>query len=201
MKPSDDSLRHRFAAFLAQERGNATIEFTVLILPLIFIIFTIAELGVFMTRSVMISRGTDLAIRDVRLGTLPVGGTFDPDGDGGQEPVQDDGLPFKQRVCDGAFLITDCVTQLQVEVTELSDVSLFDSATVQCVDEPAKTTITPVSAASFDPGDPSEIMFVRVCLVVNPLFPGVGLGAQLATDALSGGYAIVAETAFMNEPS
>jgi len=202
MRWTDKLFGRRLATFLREERGNATVEFTVLVLPLITIIFTLAELGVFMSRSVMVSRGTDLAIRDVRLGSLPVGGTYDPDGPSGPEPaVSDDGLPMKQRICEGAFLITDCVTSIQIEMRPLNNISLFNTATVECVDEPASETITPVNAANFTPGAPNQIMFVRVCLVVNPLFPGVGFGARLARDALSGGYAIVAETAFMNEPS
>ena len=52
---------------------------------------------------------------------------------------------------------------------------------------------------SFDPGTRSEIMVIRACLIVDPIFPGMGLGAMLPVDA-SGGYSIVMQSAFMNEP-
>jgi len=201
----------RLSAYLREETGGASLEFVVLVPQLIFIIFVLAEYGVMMARSVMISRGTDIAIRDVRLNNLPVGGTYDPDGPAGPEPaVSDDGLPFKRRVCEGAFLISNCVENLQVEMFPLRDpatgalnTALFsdDLSEVECVDQPASETITPVTSANFTPGGSEQIMFVRVCLVVSPLFPGVPYLSQLPKESLSGGYAIVSQTAFMNEPS
>jgi hypothetical protein len=188
------------AVFLSREDGNATLEFTVLITPLLYIIFSIAELGVLMTRTVMVDRGTDIAVRDVRLGALPLG-TEEVDG----ETLI--GKPMKERVCEGAYLIANCVENLQIEMrpldtdgdglvepTELSD--SIDLSEVDCVDR--NEAVNPVQ--EFRPGQRGELMLVVVCLVVDPLFPGVGLGAQLPTEA-DGGYAIVSRSAFLNEPN
>jgi len=166
--------------FLSDRRGNATLEFVVLVFPLVYLIFTIVELGVYMTRSVMVQRGLDITMREVRLGLAP-----------GMEPED-----IKRSICDDAFLLVGCEEALQLEVTPLDDVDLFGSSEVNCQDR-TDDDIEPVT--TYDPGGASELMFVRACLVVNPIFPGVGLGAKLPTDA-SGGYAIVAETAFVNEP-
>lgn len=206
-------LRARFAAFLSEEGGNAALEFTVLLTPLLYIIFTIAELGVFMTRTVMLDRGTDIAIREVRLGTLEIGTEVATDADG--NPIKDKdgnnvvliGKPMKERICEGAFLIANCVNQVQIELgpldtdgdgliepTELN--ASVDLSQVDCVDR--EEPVNPV--ISFTPGQRGELMLVTVCLVVDPLFPGVGLGAQLPTEA-DGGYAIVARSAFLNEPN
>ena len=76
-----------------------------------------------------------------------------------------------------------------------------DLEEIECVDQPADETITPVTSENFSTGGSSQIMFVRVCLVVNPLFPGVPYLSQLPKESLSGGYAIVSQTAFLNEPS
>ena len=43
-------------------------------------------------------------------------------------------------------------------------------------------------------------MLVRACILVKPVFPGAGIGADLARQ-LNGEYAIVATSAFMNEPN
>jgi len=188
-------VRGRFRSYLSDGQGNATLEFTALVVPLIFIIFTIAELGVFMTRTVMISRGTDIAMRDVRLGLAPSTGD-----------IAADGRAMKERICQGAFLISDCVDSIQIEMRPLDEVTTFFGTGgidpgaglgVDCVDRLEETN--PV--VTYNPGQRGEIMFVRVCLVVNPLFPGVGYAARMLPTQNGEAYAIIAETAFMNEPS
>jgi len=42
-------------------------------------------------------------------------------------------------------------------------------------------------------------MLMRLCAVVDPAFPGIGVGRSMPKDA-SGGYQIIATTAFVNEP-
>ena len=61
----------RLDAFRRDSAGNATIEFVVLFPFLIYMLFSIAEAGVLMTRTVMLDRGLDIAIRDLRLGLTP----------------------------------------------------------------------------------------------------------------------------------
>jgi len=178
----------RARAFLADERGNATLEFVVLIVPLLFIMFVIIDLGVFMGRAVLLSRGADIALRQVRLGALPPGTEVAPDG------TVLIGQPLKDLICENAFL-TGCSERIQIEMRPLADVTAFGGGTVDCVDR--TQPINPVN--TYVQGAPSEIMFVRVCLVAEPLFPGTGFLAQLPA-AQGGGYAIVAETAFVNEP-
>ena len=52
---------------------------------------------------------------------------------------------------------------------------------------------------SFTPGVENEIMFIRVCYVVDPLFPSSGLGLRLKNDP-TGGYRMIVTSAFANEP-
>jgi hypothetical protein len=49
-------------------------------------------------------------------------------------------------------------------------------------------------------GGNNELMMVRVCALFRPMFPSTGLGLNLRYDG-DGNYAIVATTAFVNEPS
>ncbi len=169
----------RFTAFCRDDGGNATIEFVVLMPFLLVMIFSMAEAGVLMTRTIMLDRGIDIAIRDVRLGLTP-GITHDE---------------FRQKICESAFLLTTCNEAVLLELTPVANATSFPSGEVNCVDrtEEIEPTVT------FVPGARSEIMFVRACLIVDPIFPGSGLGAVLPVDS-SGGYAIVVQTAFMNEP-
>jgi hypothetical protein len=128
---------------------------------------------------VMLNRGLDIAIRDLRLGLTP--------------SVTHD--QFKAKICDGAFLLSGCEEAILLELAALPDAASFPGGEANCVDRTEEIEPTIV----FVPGAPSEIMFVRACLIVDPLFPGTGLGAMMPKDA-SGGYALIAQTAFMNEP-
>jgi Flp pilus assembly protein TadG len=170
--------------FLADEHGGPTVEFVVLFAPLLYLIFTIGELGVFMMRAVMIERGLDMAMRDVRLGTIETG----------EDETEVEAV--RRRICEEAFLLFGCEDRLLIEVTPLADVSSFGTSEVNCVNS-SDPSLSP--ADKFTPPGREQITFVRACLVSSPIFPGVGLGAQLPR-LEGGGYGIIAETAFMNEP-
>ena len=55
-------------------------------------------------------------------------------------------------------------------------------------------------AVTLNPGIAHEMVLVRVCAVFDPIFPTTRLGISLEIDEL-GGYALVASSAFVNEPS
>lgn len=166
-------------AFLRDETGNATIEFVVLFPWLMFMFLSLGELGTLMGRAVMLDRGLNIAIRDVRLGLTP--------------GITHDGL--KQNICRHAFLLTSCFDSVLLELLPVSNAGSIPEGNVNCIDRTEE--VEPV--INFDPGARSEIMFVRACIIVDPIFPGVGFGASLPVDR-SGGYAIITQTAFMNEP-
>jgi len=172
-------LRSRLAAFARDCGGNATIEFVILFPFLMYMILSIAEAGSLMARSVMLDRGVELAMRDLRLGLAP-----------GISHEQ-----MKERICDGAFLLGDCLRSVQLELLPLSAAESFLHSGVSCVDRTGE--IEPV--VTYDPGARNEIVLVRACVIVDPIFPGMGLGAMLPVDR-SGGFAITATSAFVNEP-
>ncbi len=159
--------------------GNATIEFVILFPFLMYMILSIAEAGALMARSVMLDRGVELAMRDLRLGRSP-GITHEQ---------------LKAKICDGAFLLGDCLRSVQLELLPLPRADSFLTTAASCVDRTGR--IEPV--ITFDPGARDEIMLVRACVVVDPIFPGIGLGAMLPVDP-SGGFRLMASSAFMNEP-
>jgi len=66
---------------------------------------------------------------------------------------------------------------------------------VTCVDRSAD--VQPV--LEFDSGAANEMMLVRVCAVFDPFFPTTGLAAQMSLDS-TGAYALVATSAYVNEP-
>ncbi|MGF1551648.1 MAG: TadE/TadG family type IV pilus assembly protein [Paracoccaceae bacterium] len=185
------------ASYLArlrrEEDGGPTIEFLVVAMALFGLLFFMLESGLFMVRSVMLERGLDIAVREVRLGRIGV----------------DDETALKRSVCDGAFLIGDCVASINIEMHPvagndpssgvgafLKDVDALPAA--QCRD----ANNAPPAPNVFNAGGPHSIVLVRACLLVDPLFPGTGLGAGLIerSDRDGSVYALVKTTAFMREP-
>jgi hypothetical protein len=146
---------------------------------LVFMLFSIAEAGVLMTRTVMLERGVDIAVRDLRLGPT-TGVTHDE---------------IRKKICNAAFLLGECEAVVLLELAPLDHVASFPAGETKCIDRTSKVD----PSIYFNPGTRSEIMVIRACLIVDPIFPGVGLGAMLPVDA-SGRYAIVMQSAFMNEP-
>lgn len=175
--------RMSVAAFRRDQRGNATIEFVILFPLLFYILISMGEAGAMMARSVMLERGLDIAVREIRLGILP---------NGTDEEIHDH---IKAQICDAAFLIGDCERNLLVEIVPLADPNGVPVGPANCIDRMSE--VDPV--LNVTPGTASEIMFVRACIVLDPIFPASGLGALLPVDE-SGGYSIVTQSAFMNEP-
>lgn len=166
--------------FARREDGNGTVELVIL-LPIIMFIFMMAfESSFYMSRRVMLERAVDMTTRSLRLGQF-------------ENPTP---AMLKTDMCDRASILVDCDTSIRIELQAVSTTTwqLPDSQ-VSCVDrdEPIQPAVT------FNPGAASELMLVRVCIIQDALFPGIGIGQQLAADS-EGGYAITAVSSFVNEP-
>lgn len=164
--------------FATDAHGGASLEF-VLVLPLLFVVMTAYfEVGWHTLRAAMLERGLALAARDIRLGVGPLT----------HEAV-------KAKVCEHAVVLADCERDLLLELDEL-DLAPGADKTPNCIDRTGR--IEP--KIEFDPGGRNRVMHIRACMIVDPLLPGIGVGLGLALDA-SGGYQLLADTAFMNEPA
>jgi Flp pilus assembly protein TadG len=161
------------------QRGSASVEFVIL-LPLYLSIFASAyELGSHMTKQVMLDRATDLVVRDLRLGNFT-------------NPDQD---LLRDEICARTQLIDQCTANLLIEMTPVPTTTweVLPNQTT-CVDKAEE--IEPVVA--FNGGSSNDMMLIRVCAMVEPMFPTTGVGLRLPK--VAGHYAIVATSAFVNEP-
>lgn len=167
--------------FTRHELGTAAVEFT-LSFPLVLFMFIWAvELGLLMTKQVMLEFAVDVAMRELRLGRME-----NPDSD-----------TLKEDICDNAKIIGTCRDTIMIEMTPINTTTWVMPATpVTCVDR--EEDVQPV--VTYNPGTQNQIMLVRVCVIVEPLFPGTGIGAMLNKDQ-DGGYGMAALSAFVNEPS
>jgi hypothetical protein len=163
-----------------REDGTATLEFVLYFPAFVMILLASVEAGIMMTRQVMLERGFDIAMRELRLGSWE-----NPDHAG-----------LKDRICDNTATVRFCRDNLLIELAPVQTANWhLPSAPVTCVDRDEE--IQPVTA--FVPGAGNQLMMVRACYVVDPIFPTTRLGLQLPRDA-SGGFQMVTVSSFVNEP-
>ncbi len=164
-----------------REDGNSTIEFAILFPLLVTMFLSAFEIGILMTRNVMLDRAVDLTVRELRLGKMT-------------NPTQDD---LRQAICDRASVVPRCMQSLLIELRPVSTVtwSPLGSDTV-CKNRDSEIQLPGDMPSA---GNSHEMMLVRVCAVFKPVFPSTKIALSLQNDAI-GGYALVASSAFVNEP-
>lgn len=175
------NMRKKLRAFGREEEGLAAVEFAISF-PFIFLLFIFAvELGLIMTKSVMLEHALDMTMRDLRLGRM-------------EDPTSD---KMKDDICDQLAIIDDCRDNIMIELQPINtNTWAMPNQPVSCVDRDEE--IQPV--VSFTLGQQNQIMLVRACVLVEPLFPATGIGALLPKDT-QGGFGMAAYSAFVNEPS
>lgn len=164
--------------FWRSTRASSTVEFVIVFPLFIYMLCLMAESGTLMLRQVMLDRALDITVRQLRIRTWDT-------------PTQ---AILKSSICSNAWA-TNCSSNLMLELTPIPQGTALPSASATCVDRNA--TVQPVT--TFDGGTQNEMMLVRACLLFDPLFPSYGLGLQLAKNS-NGAYALVATSAFVNEP-
>lgn len=162
------------------QAGNATVEFVILVPIVLALLFSSIDFGVMMIRQVYLDRAVDLAAREIRLG-------------------QNVGTPtqFRQRICDRTYMAPNCMANIAVELRPVNTATWAGLHTpAQCVNRDAE--IAPV--LQFNPGmGAQELMLIRACLVARPFIRMTGWVMGMPTDP-SGRYALVARSAWVNEP-
>ena len=179
------SIVNRLKSFGKNQDGSSTIEFVLLFPTFVFVFLLGFESGYYMLRGVMLERGVDVAVRDVRIanGNVP------------------DLVQMKTNICNTALMLPDCENSLQIEIRPISPVpgGVADAGTeIGCIDKTVDANDV-ANATIYNTGSGNQLMMVRVCALSEPLFPTTGIGAGLQVDSL-GNYALVATSVFVNEP-
>ena len=178
-------LRHLLARFARDDRGVTSIEF-VIVFPVFFGFFLMTfESGMITAKHVMLERGVDIAVRDVRIGVIP-------------NPTRDQ---LRERICEVALIIPDCINQLDLEMMRRDPqawVALPN--TIECIN---RGEVNP-NELPIDTTANNQLMVLRVCARVDALLPTTGLGKVIvrenANSAADGSLALVATAAFVVEP-
>lgn len=168
--------------FRRSQDGASTVP-AVLFLPLFLLIMLGAiELGVLILRQTLFERGVDLSARILRLGIQPM-------------PSHD---LLKKSICTNIAFIPNCMQDLSVEIFEVNKTTWASTGagtSATCTD---RSLVTPPSVV-LQRGQSNQLMLLRACLKVDPMMPGISLGAALKKDT-SGQFALITTTAFVNEP-
>ncbi len=164
-----------------EENGSATIEFVILF-PLFMMLFLSSiEVGVYLTRSVLLERALDLNVRALRLGQLDQDNAYNE---------------LKSRVCKDALIFKGCPDTVLIELTPIPrDTWALPTDGIACVDRSQPDN----KPDDFELGAGGQIMLVRACAVLDPFFGTTPLVMDLPKDA-TGGVSIVAASTYVNEP-
>ncbi|MEZ5752930.1 MAG: TadE/TadG family type IV pilus assembly protein [Paracoccaceae bacterium] len=171
-----------FRRFTLNDLGSATVEFVIAVPIVLSMLFTAIDFGAVMLRQVFLDRSVSMAMREVRLGNVTSANIDD----------------FRAAICSGTFLVPNCTSVMTIEMRPIpTDTFAGLTSSTQCVDRAA--SVSPV--VDFNPGaGAQELMLLKVCVVVDPFIELTGMVLGMETDA-SGGYAIVSQAAFANEPA
>ena len=159
--------RSRLFRALRREDGTASIEFVIFIPVVVMIFMASIESGFYMAKHVMMERGLDIVMRDVRLGKVSL-----------VSPAT-----LRTKVCEATPILSDCESILMIEM------QVVETASFSMPSEPTTCVMRGSSsqpAVTFTPGGSNEIMMVRVCAIQDPMFPTTGIGLQLRADSQGG---------------
>lgn len=194
-------LGQQFSRFRSDDEGGvSTLEFVILAPVLFFMFFATFEAGWLMVRQVMLDRGVDMAMREVRLNIVP-------------------GITKKElreNICEEALGITNCTDNLRIEMLSLekadedypvrADGRNWPHTDVTC-QEKGELIDPIVDAESFGSNEADVLMVVVVCVMVDPMVPGLGglvpgiasINATLE-DKKANGYKMTSFAAYKAEP-
>lgn len=176
--------RTRLRPFARSEDGSATVQFA-LLLPLFLGLFLATfELGMLLTRQMMLDRAVDLAVRQVRIGA------FQDVAPGDMHEA------IMAAICANNIVMRHCERDLLLWAERI-DPRAYAAPSDLAVCRDRKDRNKPVDA--LDAGAPNDLMYVRACALFDPFFPTIGLGRAL--DRQSGdAYAIFSASAYAVEP-
>lgn len=174
------SFRSYVKRWLGDETGAVVADFAIMLPVFVMFLLSSVEMGFLSFRQTMLERGLDLAVRDLRLGLV-------------ENPSH---ATVKADICKYSGFLPDCENSLRLEMQPV-DLRAYTmlAGDVDCIDKSEE--IEPVR--TFIAGGSNELMILRACIQVAPIFPSVGLGDQIAKDG-NGDVSLVSVTAFVNEP-
>ncbi|WP_108860827.1 TadE/TadG family type IV pilus assembly protein [Ruegeria sp. Alg231-54] len=176
-------MRRMFSALTElrrKEDGNVTVEFVIIFPAVFFLVLSGLELGLVTLKHAQLERAVDMTVRDIRLNT-------------GINPQHDD---IKAVICNRAGYISNCENSLRLEMIRQDP---FASITVPTIPDCTDLSDEVRPVRTFQNGLENELMVLRACAKINPMFPTSAMGKAIVNE--EGQYALTATTVFVQEPN
>ncbi len=165
--------------FRSSERGAVAVEFAIVALPFIFIVFSVLELALILLLYSTLENGMADAARTIRTGALQTGGGATA-------------TTFRNTICaDLGWLQADCQANLQVDVRTIAQ---FNNPGAP---DPFTTGTFDPSKVQFSPGAQGSVVLVRAFYQWPLILPTM---SQALSRNKNGVAIITAVTTFRNEP-
>jgi len=167
--------------FVRAERGATAVEFGLISLPILTMIFGLLEIAMVFLVATTLDQATEAAARRIRTGEF-------------QLSAANTKNDFKALVCSGmSWLQAQCAADLFIDVQTYAD---YSTLAAQPPIDPA--TFNPgVTPTCFKAGQPTDIVLVRAYFEWDLFTPLLSAAMQ---NAGAGKRLIASTTAFRNEP-
>lgn len=183
-------LQKRLRRFRRSEDGSSsTIEFLFWFPFFIYVAYSGIDLGLMSFSHANLERALDETIREVRLNRLP------PDEDEWTHDL------LKDMVCERVRHVSTCSDELALEMKSIDPrVGNQLNPSPYCVDTPAEIRDPDgPEGIDFDRGTSNELMIIRACLQVSPVWGFTMIGGPASRDP-DGKWSLFATTVFVHEP-
>ncbi len=169
--------------FRRSEAGTSTFEFMILF-PVVWMMFGLTmESGMYSMQQVMLERGLDLTVRDVRLGVM-------------DNPTRE---TLIAQTCAYALILNNCESSLRMEMIP-ADVRSWTAIPreVPCIDR----SEVGIPVMNITNGDNNDLMVLRACVLIKPLLPLAEFGRTLveSNDKSNDEYALSVTSSYVMEP-
>ncbi|HEX3407176.1 MAG TPA: TadE/TadG family type IV pilus assembly protein [Caulobacteraceae bacterium] len=160
MPPVRPAVRRRLRAFASAKGGATAVEFAMISIPFLALLFAMFELGAMFMASSAIDAAVEQASRQIRTGQL-------------QSGASDNAAGFKTLVCNSVSWISsaDCQANLSLDVRTFSTFASIN------VTSPVSGGAIDQSQIGFTPGGSCDIVLVRAfypwTLLTPTLEPGL----------------------------
>ncbi|MGE0204984.1 MAG: TadE/TadG family type IV pilus assembly protein [Hyphomicrobiaceae bacterium] len=171
----------KVGAFKKDRSGFTAIEFAMVVIPFMMLVFGIINIGLFYFTTFSLENALERAARLVRTGQAQ----------SGQQPMTAE--DFKQAVCGRMPSFVDCSGKLRVDVRSFPSFSSIQGNEPPGLDGSGNLG----TGFSFTPGSGGDVVLVTAFYEwdMTKLMPFISLG-----NMASGARLIQAATAFRNEP-
>jgi Flp pilus assembly protein TadG len=185
--------------FAGDRGGAAAIEFAVVVLPFLILLFGVLELALVFIINISLSNATAYEARQFRVGNLEATGITSTSSSG----IQIDLADMKTKICNQIIIIptATCVNQLQIDVRVLTAFNGTNS------ENPVSGSTFNTSGLCYYSGGPGDIVEMRVYYLwplINPLLlTSLGKITSIsgASTSSSGNWVLIYDTEVMKTES